>query len=814
VAKSLVVVESPAKARTINKYLGKEYAVKASLGHVKDLPKSKLGVDEEDGFKPTIVVLPGKKKVLEELKKAAKSADRIFLATDPDREGEAIGAHLAEELGGNGKEVFRVLLEEITKRGVLKAFENPGAIDAKKVDAQMARRILDRLMGYKISPLLWDKVRRGLSAGRVQSVALRIICERERERDAFQSEEYWTLPALLEGETPPPFEARLHHIDGEKAKVGDAETAERIKADLEKAAFRVAKIEAKEKRRHPVAPFITSKLQQDASRRLGFSVKKTMMLAQRLYEGKDLGDAGTVGLITYMRTDSSRVAPEAIDAVRDLIKEKYGPDYLPAKPRTYKSRKSAQEAHEAIRPTSMELSPESVKKYLTKDELNLYTLIWTRFIASQMESAVFDTTTADIEADRYTYRAAGSVTKFPGFLAVYEDRPASRENGDANGDKKGEEPAADGSLPPLTEGMALKLHKVEPQQHFTQPPARYSEASLVKELEENGIGRPSTYATILATLTTREYCEKEKGRFVPTELGKLVTELLVKSFGDLIDADYTAKMEDQLDEIEGGKLDWVQALQDFHKKFTKDLSRAKKEMRNVKAEEIPTDQTCSKCGKPMVKKWGRYGQFLACSGYPDCRNTSDLAADGNGNGEAPEIDAKCEKCGKDMVVRRGRYGQFLACSGYPDCKTTRKLQVDESGKMSAVEEKVLDEKCPKCDSNLAIKQGRFGPFTACSTYPNCRYIKLKETGVRCPKDGGMIVERKSRRGKVFYGCDRYPDCDFVLWYHPVDRSCPSCKAGPMVEKTTKRDGHVIFCADKECGYKESAEEPAAAKASG
>ncbi len=811
-AKSLVVVESPAKARTINKYLGREYTVKASLGHVLDLPKSKLGVDEENDFEPTLTVLPKKKKILDELKKAAKKADAIYLATDPDREGEAIGAHLARELGSDGKQLYRVMLHEITKRGVRRAFEDPGEIDQQKVDAQLARRILDRLMGYKISPLLWDKVRRGLSAGRVQSVALRIICEREMERDAFVQEEYWTLTADLEGASPPPFQAKLHEIDGNKAKITNQEESDKAVGETENTEFKVSKVEAKEKKRHPVPPFITSKLQQDASRRLGFSVKKTMMLAQRLYEGKDLGDQGTVGLITYMRTDSTRVADEAIQAVREHIRQAYGQDFLPPKPRAYRNKKSAQEAHEAIRPTLMDQSPSVIKRYLSSDELKLYTLIWTRFVASQMASALFDTTTANIDAGKYMFRAAGSVTRFPGFLKVYQDRALAKENGN-EGEGTAAAESADGSLPQLVVGEVLKLHKLDPQQHFTQPPPRFNEASLVKELEENGIGRPSTFANILSTLTNREYVTKEKGRFFPTELGKLVTELLVKSFGDLIDVEYTAKMERQLDEIEEGKLAWVEALHGFNDKFQADLERAKTEMRNVKTEEISTDQTCNKCEKPMVIKWGRYGQFLACSGYPECRNTSDLARDSDGKPEpAPQIDATCEKCGKEMVIRKGRYGQFLACSGYPDCKTTRKLQVDESGVLTAVEEKLLDEKCPRCDEQLLIKQGRFGAFTACSQYPACRYIKLKETGVKCPEDGGMIVERKSRRGKTFFGCDNYPDCEFVLWYHPVDRECPEGDSKVLVEKTTKRDGHVIFCPEKGCKFKEPVEESGMAAA--
>ncbi len=706
------------------------------------------------------------------------------------------------------------MLHEITKRGVRKAFEKPGQIDQQKVDAQLARRILDRLMGYKISPLLWDKVRRGLSAGRVQSVALRIICERETVRDAFVHVEYWTLTADLEGDSPPPFQAKLHQIDGEKAKIDNQEESDKAVGETEHTEFKVSKVDAKEKKKHPVPPFITSKLQQDAARRLGFSVKKTMMLAQRLYEGKDLGEEGTVGLITYMRTDSTRVADEAVQDVREHIEQTYGKEFLPDKPRTYRSKKSAQEAHEAIRPTLMEQAPDAIKRYLSSDELKLYTLIWTRFVASQMASARFDTTTVNIDAGKYMFRAAGSVTRFLGFLKVYQDHVPAKESDDHDeGEGNTAADTVDGSLPPLVVGQVLKLHKLDPLQHFTQPPPRFNEASLVKELEENGIGRPSTFASILSTLTNREYVTKEKGRFFPTELGKLITELLVKSFGDLIDVEYTAKMERQLDEIEAGTLPWVEALREFNEKFQADLQRAKTEMRNVKTEEIPTDHICTKCEKPMVIKWGRYGQFLACSGYPECRNTSDLARDSEGKPEpAPQVDAKCDKCGKEMMVRKGRYGQFLACSGYPDCKTTRKVQVDESGALTAVEEKLLDDKCPRCEEQLLIKQGRFGAFTACSQYPTCRYIKLKETGVKCPEDGGMIVERKSRRGKTFFGCDRYPDCEFVLWYHPVERGCPECDAKVLVEKTTKRDGHVIFCPEKECKFSEPVEDSGLAAA--
>jgi DNA topoisomerase-1 len=813
VAKSLVIVESPAKAKTIMKFLGPGHLVKASMGHVRDLPKTKLGVDEKRGFKPTYQVLPGRKKVIEELKKAAAAAGAVYLAADPDREGEAICWHLAEELKGSNKRVFRVLFNEITKRAVTAAMQNPGSIDPNKVDAQQARRILDRLVGYKISPLLWEKVRRGLSAGRVQSVALRMICDREKEREAFKPEEYWSLAAKLEAGQPPPFEARLARRDGEKYEVKSREEMDAVLHDLKGARFVVKEVAAREKRRNPLPPFITSRLQQDAARRLGFTVKKTMVIAQGLYEGKELGELGTVGLITYMRTDSTRVAAEALDQVRGHVAERFGRAFLPERPRFYASRKGAQDAHEAIRPTSMDLSPERVQPHLTKDELGLYQLIWNRFVASQMESAVFDTTTADIEAGRYTFRATGSVVKFPGYLSAYQDLPASRkkdrdEEAEAPEGPADEEAEAAGRiLPPLEPGQDLRPHGLKPEQHFTQPPPRYSEAMLVKALEENGIGRPSTYATILATLQTREYVDKEKGRFAPTELGKLVTELLVASFGDIVEVGYTARLEEELDEIEDGKLRWVEALKEFNGKFAKDLERAATEMRNVKTEETPTDAVCEKCGKPMVIKWGRYGRFLACSGYPECRNTQEIhngaAPAADAAPAAPAIDETCPKCGKPMVLRKGRFGPFIACSGYPECRTTHKIHVNEQGAVEARKDRILDETCPKCGKRLAVKHGRFGEFTACSNYPECRYIKLKEVGVSCPKDGGAIVERRSKRGRTFYGCDNYPKCDFVLWNRPVPRACPKCKAPYLLEKRTKREGDFVFCGNEACDFKET-----------
>ncbi|MFQ5702351.1 MAG: type I DNA topoisomerase, partial [Acidobacteriota bacterium] len=614
-SRSLVIVESPAKASTITKFLGKGYTVKASMGHVRDLPKNKIGVDEET-FEPTYQILSGRKKVIDELKKHAAKADAIYLAPDPDREGEAICWHLAQELKATKTKIYRVMFNEITKRAILHAMENPGQIDQNKVDAQQARRILDRLVGYKISPLLWEKVRRGLSAGRVQSVALRMIVERERERCAFKPEEYWSLAARLNASVPPPIEAKLTRRDGKKFEVHTKAEMDEVLQGLEGASFVVKQVVAKEKKKNPAPPFITSKLQQEASRRHGFTVKKTMMLAQRLYEGRELGERGTLGLITYMRTDSTRVAAEALDQVRGHIESVYGEGFLPAKPRTFAVRKQAQEAHEAIRPTSLELAPDLVKPFLSKDELNLYVLIWNRFVASQMESAVFDTTTADIAAGRYTFRANGSVEKFPGWMKVYQAVAAKTkariDDGAPDAEPRDAEAVEDASgiLPPLQEGQSLKVEKLDPAQHFTQPPPRYSEATLVKALEENGIGRPSTYASILSTIQNREYVRKEKGRFTPTELGTLVTELLVESFPDILDVEYTAKMEEELDEIEEGRLGWIKALREFHRKFKKDLSTAAKKMRNVKTEETPTDHKCNKCGKKMVVKWGRYGKFL------------------------------------------------------------------------------------------------------------------------------------------------------------------------------------------------------------
>jgi DNA topoisomerase I len=838
VAKNLVIVESPAKAKTINKYLGKDFEVKASMGHVRDLPKKTLGVDVKNGFAPEYEVLPLRKKVLDELRSAAKGAEAIYLAADPDREGEAICWHLSESLGVRGKKKFRrVVFNEITRRAIEDAFKNPTDIDERKVDAQQARRILDRLVGYKVSPLLWEKVRRGLSAGRVQSVALKLICDREREVRAFVPEEYWTVTANLAAAQPPVFPANLAKKNGKNVEIGNADQAAEVRRDLEAAAYRVQKVVARERKRNPVPPFITSKLQQEAFKKLRFTVKKTMQVAQRLYEGVDMGADGSLGLITYMRTDSTRISDDALVAVRDRITSNWGAEYVPERPNFYRSKKGAQDAHEAIRPTYFDRDPESIKRYLSKDEYALYKLIWNRFVASQMKPALYDETVVDIEAGAYLLRARGSTLKFRGFLAVYEEsadeRVAARpsfarleaESGPtesaakAEGGPEGEAgssaaPEDAVQLPPLAEGDVLKLQKLDTDQHFTQPPPRFSEASLVKELEENGIGRPSTYASIIATIEAREYMEKQDGKLLPTELGFLVTDLLVEHFKDIMNVEYTAAMEVELDQIEEGTDNLLNTLNQFWKKFKKDLDAASKDpekggMENIKGKEEPTDEKCDKCGSPMVIKWGRYGKFLACSNYPECKNTRQIEG-GEGAPEVHEDVAKevCPNHGQAMVLKKGRYGPFLACPNYPECKVTKRLVRGEGGKLQVEALKPIDENCPECGKPLMWRRGRFGPFIACSDYPNCKYIKKKEAreiGLLCPECGqGQVVERKGRWGRVFYGCRRYPECKFTAYHRPLPEPCPDCGRAYLLEKESKKEGKVIFCGNEACHYKRAA----------
>jgi len=768
---TLVVVESPAKAKTIKKYLGSGYVVKASVGHVMDLPKSKIGVDIENGFAPVYEVIEAKKKVVSDLRTAAKGVDRILLATDPDREGEAIAWHVAGVLGKLKIPTQRVLFNEITKKAIQEAIQHPLELNQHTYDAQQARRVLDRLVGYQISPILWKKVRRGLSAGRVQSVAVRLIVEREEEIGRFTPVEYWSIEADLKAALPPQFRAKLIKVDGEKAVLPDGDTAKPLVDELKTAKFNVAEVIRKERRRNAPPPFITSKLQQEAANRLGFTAKKTMTLAQRLYEGVELGDEGQTALITYMRTDSVRLSPDAVTGAREYVATRWGKDYLPAEPVQFKTKKSAQDAHEAIRPTSLEYPPERVQASLEKDMFRLYELIWNRFVACQMVPAVFDQTTADIGAGRTTFRATGQILKFAGYLAVY-GQEAEQPQDEAGAEKMEGEDEEKGDvsrqLPPLEAGQTLTMVELLPEQHFTQPPPRFTEASLVKELEDRGIGRPSTYASIIATIQgkkdgqdeDRAYVEKKENRFNPTELGKIVTELLLSAFPHVMDVTFTAKMEEDLDEVEEGKVDWVKLLGDFYGPFKITLDAAEAQMRDIKREEKPTELVCEKCGSPMVIKWGRMGRFLACSGYPDCKNTKDF--------------------------------------------------IEEDGKIKIVEDLPTEEVCPTCAKPMVNKRGRFGRFLACSDYPACKTTRpITIKGVVCPEDGGGLAERKSRFGKSFFGCVNYPNCKFAAWDRPIPGPCPQCGKPYLLSKYSKRDGAYIACPDKECGYRREAVEAGA-----
>src|SRR6266699_2839292 len=816
-AKNLVVVESPAKAKTINKYLGKDFIVKASIGHIKDLPSKGLGVDVQNNFEPEYEIIPdskkrNNKKIVADLKKTARTAGAIYLAADPDREGEAICQHLAEEIVPKKPAVpaFRVMFNEITKRAVQEAFEHPKQIDENLVDAQQARRVLDRLVGYKVSPLLCRTIGGRLSAGRVQSVALRMVVEREREIEAFLKTEYWTITANLAGQQPPAFDARLLKVGEQTVKtsgfdqdlkkneilIGVEVQAKEIVAEAQQQAFVVKEVTTKERKRNPVPPFITSKLQQEASRKLGFPVKRTMMIAQHLYEGVEIGSEGSVGLITYMRTDSTRVGEAALGEARQFIEGQYGANYLPEKAVHYRSKKDAQDAHEAIRPTDVTRTPDSLAKYLKPEELKLYRLIWQRFVASQMMPALFDQTTIDIQAGRFVFRATGSVQKFDGFLKVYQE---------GRDETAAEDEEAERTLPLVATGEKLTLNKIDPEQHFTEPPPRFTEATLVKALEEKGIGRPSTYAAIMTTIQDREYVEKKESRFHPTALGKTVNDVLIEGgFDDLFNETYTARMEQELDEIEEGKLKWTDALTEFYDKFKLDLAQFTKYSADVKTKETPTDEVCLKCNTPgMVQKLGRFGKYLKCLECGATRDAEPVAADGGTSSEAAadgeeEIEA-CELCGKQMQMKRGRFGPFYGCSGYPECKNIRKIS--KSGRITAPPVPI-DEKCPLDNAQLVKRQGRFGEFISCSNYPKCKYIKQETIGVKClrPGCGGEIVVKKSRRGKVFYGCANYPKCDTVFWDKPVPEKCPQCGKPFLLEKTTKK-GTTRRCADEECGYK-------------
>src|SRR5271163_813546 len=865
-ARSLVIVESPAKSKTINKYLGRNYLVKASYGHVMDLPKKTIGIllpGQENGkkkkkrktkagapekkapkpvvitaqniFEPTYEVIPGKIKVIHDLQKAARGADAIYLAGDPDREGEAICAHLAEILGkpkkyadlvvheekegeekaakpaakkeppktnGAPPKIYRVMFNEITQKAIKAAFEHPSEVNENLVDAQQARRVLDRIVGYKVSPLLWNKVRRGLSAGRVQTVALRLIVEREQEIRAFIPQEYWTIHAKLDAGQPPLFESKLFKHKGEDIEVKNQEAADKIVAAVSKAKWQVASVTQREKKRNPPPPFTTSKLQQASYNRLRYSAKNTMRVAQGLYEGVELGSEGSVALITYMRTDSVNVSQDALAQVRELIPEKFGSAYLPEKPNYYKSKKDAQEAHEAVRPTDVARTPEDVRKYLKEDQFKLYQLIWQRFVASQMMPAVFDQTTIDISVGHYTFRATGMVQKFAGYLSVYQTAAVDTADDDKNEEDEGN------ALPRVEEGQTLKLDKIRPDQHFTQPPPRYNDATLVKDLEEKGIGRPSTYASIISVVVEREYVTKEQGRFTPTMLGERVATLLIKSFDDIFDVTFTARLEEELDEIEEGKLPWRDAVREFWGKFIVDLDKAGDEMISYKAG-IPTGKKCEKCGQgELLERISRHGFFLGCSRYPDCDFIQDMSE------ELPEDTENkteyCENCGKEMALKRGRFGAFLACTGYPDCKTTRRLVAGT--RIAHQPDEPLDEKCPLDGNGLVKKHGRFGEFIGCSGYPKCKYTRPITMGIKCPKcNEGEFVKRgsmgKGGRGRfrVFYGCSRYPDCSFTTPNMPIAEPCPKCGAPFIVEKKTKI-GTVHACIKEGCDWEKLAPE--------
>ena len=816
-AKNLVIVESPAKAKTINKYLGKDFIVKASIGHIKDLPSKGLGVDVQNNFAPEYEIIPdtkkrNNKKIVADLKKTAKEVDAIYLAADPDREGEAICQHLAEEIVPKKPAIpaFRVMFNEITKRAVQEAFEHPKQIDENLVDAQQARRVLDRLVGYKVSPLLCRTIGGRLSAGRVQSVALRMVVEREREIEAFKKTEYWTIAANVAGKQPPAFDARLLKVGEQTVKtsgfdqdlkkteilIGNEGLANEIVAEVKQQTFVVDEVTTKERKRNPVPPFITSKLQQEAARKLGFPVKRTMMIAQHLYEGVEIGAEGSVGLITYMRTDSTRVGEAALSEVRGFVNQQYGANYLPEKAVHYRSKKDAQDAHEAIRPTDVARTPDSLAQYLKPEELKLYRLIWQRFVASQMMPALFDQTTIDIKAGRFVFRATGSVQKFDGFLKIYQE---------GRDEKPAEDDEDERTLPLLGKSETLTLNKIDPEQHFTEPPPRFTEATLVKALEEKGIGRPSTYAAIMTTIQDREYVEKKESRFYPTALGKTVNDVLIEGgFDDLFNETYTARMEEELDEIEEGKLKWTDALSEFYDKFKDDLAKFQKYAKDIKEKETPTEEVCLKCNTPgMVQKLGRFGKYLKCNNCGATRDAEPVAADGGTSTEAAgdgeeEIEA-CELCGKQMQLKRGRFGPFYGCSGYPECKNIRKIS--KSGRITAPPVPI-DEKCPVDGAQLVKRQGRFGEFISCSNYPKCKYIKQETIGVKCPRPGcgGEIVVKKSRRGKVFYGCANYPKCDTVFWDKPVAEKCPQCGKPFLLEKTTKK-GTTRRCADEDCGYK-------------
>lgn len=917
-AKNLVIVESPAKAKTINKYLGSDYVVEASIGHIMDLPKNDIGVElKQRTFEPTLIVSPGKEKVVDRLKKLAAKSDAVFLAPDPDREGEAIAAHLKMQLLPAMKDkskIRRVTFNEITKKAVKAAFERTRDVNEHLVDAQQTRRVLDRLVGYQISPLLWDKVKRGLSAGRVQTVALRLIVEREREINAFRPVEYWNIDAYLvpgaKRDGAQEFTARMVGVQGHPVRVSngtdadgkeqflpnalpDRAAVDEVMAQLQNATWSVRGVETKERQRKPSAPFTTSKLQQEAAGKLGFNVRRTMGVAQRLYEGVEIGNEGTVGLITYMRTDSTRMSPDAITEIRDYVGKKIGPNYLPKSENVYKTKSEAQDAHEAIRPTNFNFVPDEVKRYLSDEQYRLYKLIWERAVSSQMVPAVFDATTVDIEARSgsmsYEFRTTGSVLKFDGFLYFEEKNKKARaareaknaeperrvidQSADGDGaenakDATSEDSATDRRLPALTRGQGLTANKLDPQQKFTQPPPRFNEASLVKALEEKGIGRPSTYASIINTIQERDYVKKIAQKLIPTEIGMVVTELLVKNFPYIFEPGYTAQLESELDAVEGGTERWTDLLNGFYQHFEKELKVAEKQMEDVKAMEQHTEEICEKCGAPLVLKWGKFGSFYSCSNFTKAKpvnvalgplkkdpkaavkkvtdalsfpmtvkalteETIDFSREVHDKGElqkalqegatrgkklqvepqtcdftkenfaakpdlstpeaqeAEQEEEFCDNCGRVMVLRNGPFGPFMSCPGYnedPPCKTIRKLNQKQQSKPPVQ----LEEPCPKCGKPLLQREGQYGEFVACSGYPKCKYVKQDLLDVPCPKCGAEVAARKNRRGDTFYGCTRYPKCDFTSNQKLVAGPCPQCKSPYLVEISDK-EGTFLVC---------------------
>ena len=789
-AKNLVIVESPAKAKTISKFLGPDYIVRASNGHVRDLPKNELGVDVDTNFTPKYVQISSASRAIRELKAAAGKVERILIASDPDREGEAIGWHIAQILAKSGKPIQRIVFNAITKRNVREAAKHPRPIDENLVNAQQARRILDRLVGYKISPLLQFSMRKGLSAGRVQSVAVRMVCEREAEIRAFKPEEYWTLDAVLLTERKETFTARLYRIREKKPQVPNEETMQQILGELEGAQYTVASVERKEVRRNPAPPFITSSLQQEASRKLGFSPHRTMRVAQQLYEGVALGEEGPTGVITYMRTDSTRIDGEALDEVRRYIGDNFEPGMLPEKPNFYTGRKGAQDAHEAIRPTAAARTPDAIKPYLDRDQLKLYTLIWRRFVASQMAAAILDQMTIDVNARDCVFRARGAVVKFPGFTKLYEESKDENENS-----KQGPE-----ALPEVTQGERVAAQELKPEQHFTKPPPRYTEAALVRALEENGIGRPSTYAPTLRTIQDRGYVEREKNRLKPTPLGEDVNRLLVHDFPDILDVNFTARLEDELDEIEEGKTEWHELLRTFYAGLLKALEAAQ---HRIMHEVLDGETDCPECGAPFEVHEGRYGLFIACQKYPECRTTRRTK-----KAAAEATDEVCEVCGAPMVIREGRFGRFMSCSNYPKCKYT--CDVGDEGQKVARPAKQparkTDQKCPKCGGFLVIRKSRAGEeFYGCENYPKCKFTKPMELGLKCLKPGcnGNLVLKRAKRSR-FIGCDKYPECDFAV-FGRLDKETPCPKCGNAWTYITKERNkpRCRKCPVPGCGHEET-----------